>query len=677
MRRPARFARSATPFRGAARAAGGALLLAFALLPLRPSPAIAQIEGEDEPTVGRVEIVGNRAYTEGTLKSILRTRAKSFFRPWRSAPLRSDFIRYDRLALRDFYRRHGFLSADADSVEIVHRDESRVEVRFHIVEGPHARVDAIDFDGPTAADEEVIRSVIPLEAGGLFEFPAVEVSLASIDSVYAERGHVAAAIRDSIEVSGDNVRVRFTIVPGPSARLRRIEVEGTRSTKPGSVSREVVLLPGAVLARSRLVRSQQRIYDSGLYSDVQFSTGEIDSATRETDLIVSVRERRLGWVDAGVGFGSIDLARLTGQVGQRNLFRDGVRFLATARIGIRAKSKPQFPYVRDFLIGDRRADVTLSRGWLFGYRVQGTIGVFAEEVPESLTETRIPLRAVGASAGLRYGLSRWSSASLSYEARRVNSDSASVKDQVGTPLSRYTKNSIAATVERDTRLDLFDPRSGSVAVASAELVGGVLRGNSQYVRLTASGTAYRPLTRRLTFALRGRAGMLASRGQGPAEGLEDSISELDLIPEEDRYRTGGATTVRGYQEDEIGTQVIFGADSLGAVTKTAVRRGGAYLFQANAEVRARLVGFLGAAAFLDGGGVWERSSDVTWRRIFSFSDQAGYKDMRWVVGLGVRITTPVGPVRLDYGWKLRMARPDQPDAVTGRGGFAFSLGQAY
>jgi outer membrane protein insertion porin family len=684
LRRPARFARSATPLGAAARSAGGALLLAFALLAFRPAPAIAQIqmEGEGETTVRRVEMIGNLAYKDGTLKSLIRTRAKSFFRPWRSAPLRSDFLRYDRLVIRDFYRRHGFLSADVESIAIVHLDKSSDEVHFYIVEGPHARVEAIDFDGPTAADEEAIRSVIPLSAGGLFDYPAVEVSHGQIDSIYAERGHVIAAVRDSIEISGDDVRVRFAIDPGPSAILRRIEVEGTQTTKPAFVSREVVIHHGDVLARSRLLRSQQRIYDSGLYSDVQFSTGDIDTVTRETDLIVTVRERRLGWIDAGVGYGSVDQARLTGQVGQRNLFRDGVRFLSTARLGIRARTKPQFPYVKFFYLGDRHGDISLTRDWLLGFRVQGTIGVFADKVTpiraDSLKTTTTPLRDVGASAGLRYALSRWSSAGLAYEVRRVNSDSASVLTQIGTPLKRYTKNSLSASLERDTRLDLFDPKNGSLAQATAELVGGVLQGNSQYVKVTVSDTKYRPLRRRLTFAVRGRLGLLASRGQGPSAGASDTVSSLDLIPEEDRFRTGGSTTVRGYQEDEIGTQVLFSPpDTAGVVTRTIVRRGGAYLIQANAEIRARLIGFLGAAAFLDGGGVWEHASDISWRRIFSFSDGAGYKDMRWVVGLGVRITTPVGPVRLDYGWKLRLARSDQPDAVTGRGGFAFSLGQAY
>jgi len=265
LRRPARFARSAAPPGDVACAAGRATLAflavvaLFALLALHPPPATAQIEleDEDEPTVSKVEILGNAAYSDGTLKSIIRTRGKSFFRPWRSAPLRSDFLRFDRLAVRDFYRRHGFLSADVESVEVVYRDTTHVEVRFRLHEGPHARVDAIDFVGPTAADEELIRSVIPLSAGGLFDYPAVAVSRAQIDSIYAERGHVAAAIHDSVEVTGDNVRVRFAIDPGPAAILRRIVVEGTRATRPSFVSSGSTTPASTATCSSRTPKSIQ------------------------------------------------------------------------------------------------------------------------------------------------------------------------------------------------------------------------------------------------------------------------------------------------------------------------------------------------------------------------------------------------------------------------------------
>lgn len=655
------------------------VLLALAALALPAAAARAQIDlGEDEPQVKRVGISGNLAYDDKTLKSLIRTRGKSFFRPWRDAPLRSDFLRFDQVVIQDFYRRHGYLSARVESVVVDRANGDEVSVRFALIEGPRAFVQSIDFFGPSAAEEEILRGVIPLSAGRPFDYPQLEVSRLAIDSVYAERGHVATAIRDSIERVGDDVRVRFEIDPGPVAVLRSTVVEGTQATKPGFVSREVTLHPGETLARSKLLRSQQRIYDSGFYNDVEFATGVIDPATRETDLIVSVRERRQGWVDAGVGYGTEEGARLTGQVGQRNLFRDGVRGIATGRLGIRAKTKPRFPYVRDFFVGKRRADVSLSRDWLFGFHVRGTVGAYAEKVPSFETTTELPLVAYGASGGLRYELSRWSNVSLLYEVRRVESDSLRpVVTQVGEPLTRYTTNRIVLSAGRDTRIDLFDPRRGSVLTAAAEFVGGVLRGNSQFLKVSSSATAYRPRGSWLTLAARGRWGLITSRGQGPAEGLEDVVSDLDLIPPDDRFRTGGGSSVRGYQEDEIGTIVVFRTDSTGVVTRTEEQPGGAYLLQMNAEVRARLTGFLGAAVFVDGGGVWERTSDLSLRRFFSLANGAGYKDMRWTAGAGVRIATPVGPVRLDYGWKLRMARSDQPDAATGRGTFAFSLGQAF
>lgn len=642
-------------------------LLGLALSLLTPVPARAQFDVEEERQVRRVEIIGNTAYEDGTLRAFLRTRSKSFFRPWRAAPLRADFLRFDRVALRDFYRRRGYLDAEVESVAIVSRSERDVEVRFHLREGARATVASLDFSGATVEEEETLRASIPLSAGAPFDFPQLEITLAAIESLYVERGHVAAAVRDSVSVAPEGVRVRFDVTPGPRASLRQLVIEGTRATKPRFVSREVVLRPGDVLSRSRLFRSQQRIYDSGLYSDVQFAAGSIDSGSTRTDLIVTVRERRLGWVDAGIGYGTVDQVRLTGQVGQRNLFRDGVHFVVTARLGVRANTKPTFPYV-DLLTRDRRADVSLTRDWLLGYRVRGTVGSYAEDVPAIVTGDEA-IRKVGASGGLRYELDRWSSASLLYEARHVASDTTSLFTPVGDGLTSYNTNRVAVTLNRDSRLDLFDPRGGSVATASAEFVGGVFRGQSKYLKATGSASIYRRWGRRIVFALRGRGGLITSRGQGPAQGLEDSLSAILFIPLDDRFRLGGATTVRGYSDDEIG-KIVTPAGK-------AELRGGSFLLLGNAELRARLVGFVGAAAFLDAGNVWERTEDISWKGAFSLSNGSGYNDMRYTAGLGVRVSTPVGPVRLDYGWKLRIARPDQPDVVTGRGAFAFSLGQAF
>ncbi len=96
------------------------------------------------------------------------------------------------------------------------------------------------------------------------------------------------------------------------------------------------------------------------------------------------------------------------------------------------------------------------------------------------------------------------------------------------------------------------------------------------------------------------------------------------------------------------------------------------------EARFPLVWILGGAVFMDAGNVWERPQDITLERLFTVTGpNAGYSDMRYSVGAGIRFSTPVGPVRFDYGWKLRRAKPEESDLSSTRGTFHFSLGQAF
>jgi outer membrane protein assembly factor BamA len=91
--------------------AGSALAIALLAAPLfLPVPARAQLgDLDEERTVRKVEIHGNSTYKTGTLKKFLRTRGRGGFPFYRSRPLRPDYIRFDRLSLQDYYRRHGFL----------------------------------------------------------------------------------------------------------------------------------------------------------------------------------------------------------------------------------------------------------------------------------------------------------------------------------------------------------------------------------------------------------------------------------------------------------------------------------------------------------------------------------------------------------------------------------------
>ncbi|MGH7681313.1 MAG: BamA/OMP85 family outer membrane protein, partial [Candidatus Eiseniibacteriota bacterium] len=372
----------------AARLAIAALLLLFV-----PGISRAQDDLDVERTVRKVEMHGNDAYGDGTLKELLRTRGSSFWNPFKKHPLRPDFIRSDRLTLTTYYRRHGFLKAQVESVIVIPAGKSsKSDVHFYVTEGPRTVVADITTEGLGPLTDAVFKKTLRYEVGSPLDMPILEASRDSIVYAYADRGYVLARVVDSLAVADDSVRVFYRIEPGPKVALNQVLIEGTKKTKSSYVSREMLLRPGDTIRRSKLILSQQRIYDSGLYSDVEMSLGHPDSATYRSDLVVSVREQKMGWVDAGIGYGTVDQIRLTGQWGQRNIFHTGMRFVATGRLGLLVEKD-----LAQTTFGDRRIDLALTHPWPFGVKLQTTLGVYAEEQPIIQETDQFPLRAQGGS----------------------------------------------------------------------------------------------------------------------------------------------------------------------------------------------------------------------------------------------------------------------------------------
>ena len=451
-----------------------------------------------------------------------------------------------------------------------------------------------------------------------------------------------------------------------------MSVEGLRKTGRRVVTRELTVHGGDILSRKKLTDSQQRIYDTGLYSDVVFERGDIDSTSHRTDLHLTVRERKMAWVDAGLGYGTLDQLRLTSQWGQRNIGREGIRFVLTGRMGV-IVNRP----IRKWSLGNRRVDGSFSEPWIFGTRTQASVGGYAEQIVRTQTAQRIfldrPLRAYGAALAFRKDLSLITHGTLSFEHRHVISDSASLPLASGVESKSYSTRRVGLSVERDTRVDPFDPKAGSDLIGNTVVAGGVIRGSARFIKFGGTATTYRPIRRRLTLALRLQSGYV--NPFGTFAGRRDTLHELELIPLEDRFVTGGASSVRGYFENEIGNRIV-GADSTGAAIHQ--NRGGEVLLLGSVEARFPLFWILSGAVFMDAGNVWERPQDITVRRLFTVTGPgAGYSDMRYSAGAGVRFSTPVGPVRFDYGWKLRRAKPEENDLSSTRGTFHFSLGQAF
>jgi outer membrane protein insertion porin family len=192
------------------------------------------------------------------------------------------------------------------------------------------------------------------------------------------------------------------------------------------------------------------------------------------------------------------------------------------------------------------------------------------------------------------------------------------------------RRKIILSGEKDTRDNIFIPLKGSFTRVHTEFVGGFLGGDNNFFKLILSWSRYNRLSKRNIL------NVLATRLKfGYLEGL----SRKDYVPTFDRFYMGGASTIRGYKENNMGPK-----DESGTPT------GGKIMVLGNLEYRRALFWKFGCTIFIDAGNIWDSAKDVK------------AKNIKLTSGLGIQFFTPVGPLRLDYGRQLPIK--ESPD--TGR-----------
>jgi len=387
-----------------------------------------------------------------------------------------------------------------------------------------------------------------------------------------------------------------------------------------------------------------------LFSQVQMSP-IVDSTNSRMDFDVRLSERKSRWVDAGVGSGTAERFRATGEWGHRNLFGSGFQGALSSRVAFNGTGR--------FLLS--RTELSLLEPWLLRTRTRAILTPFYERSDDRANPRwLVEQDSRGFKVELARELSRFSRVSIAQNNLWANQDltllvdtlTAAEKDSLErTVVSRYSTHSVALGALRDYRDNPLSATRGSMQAITAELAGGPLKGTSSFRKVDVVSAWYTPFANGWVLAARVRAGTIKPTGNAPAFSPEPEVDEeVARVPLNDRFRTGGVNSIRGYGESTIPVE------------------GGLTLLQANAELRIPLLGPFGVEVFVDAGNVWARPSYVKGR---DFSPRwndtpLSPNEVRYVFGIGPRINLPIGPLRLDVAWSLRPSpgetHPHQPKA---------------
>lgn len=501
-----------------------------------------------------------------------------------------------RQAVAELYVRSGFPeSAVAVRLE---GEAPALTVVFTVTEGPRRRISSLAFPGAAAVPEKRLRQIARLSDGSPYWVEGAEKAAERILTEYSRLGYDEAKVtpRWGAPDAEGGVPLRLEIAEGETHSLGPSIVRGnfkTRARRLLALGDEERGKPADAVA---LAEHQTRLSRLGLFDTVSVKAEKLPGgASGEKAVVVAVTERPTGYLEWGVDLNTDFGVELATTLGERNLFGQAVSGSVST------------------ILGTERQNVSVEMGQpvLFGLRLYN--GVQASYTSDATYEG-FTLATIAVGAGLSWEFDEKRRVTLNYKLERQTPIRVEPDvDQALTP-EEVRIGSLTPAVTLDGRDDPFVPTKGTFLLGRVKVSRQFLGGQVDYERWEIDTRWYRTRRRGPTVATALRIGVASTR-----EGEE--------LPVGERFFVGGANTHRGFKENELGPRGSDGSPL-----------GGESYVLGNAEVRFPIYGPVEGGVFVDVGNAYLGGIDLG--------------DLRWGLGGGLRLKTPVGPLRFDVGLKL-------------------------
>ena len=283
-------------------------------------------EGE-AASIRQINIVGNKLFSdEELLKDVESKQDLPWWRFLSSDRYQKQTLQGDIEKINSYYLDRGYLRFKVDSSQVsVSPDKESVYVTLNVTEGEQYKISGVKFVGDLIGQDEIIRQILPLKDGQLYNGALVTYTEESIAKLLARFGYANSKVRTIPQINDDTNEVELTISvdPGKRVYVRRVDMSGNANTKDEVLRRELRQMEGAWLSNDALELSKQRIQRLAYIETVDFETLPVAGEDDLVDVAFTVKEQPSGSFNAGISYGNY--MGLSFQIGvqQENFFGTG------------------------------------------------------------------------------------------------------------------------------------------------------------------------------------------------------------------------------------------------------------------------------------------------------------------------------------------------------------------
>ena len=646
-----------------------------------------------------IGITGNHYFAAVDLRERMSLQKASLLA--RNGRFSQTLLARDVDAITNLYRNNGFqqVKVSPQVQDDFSGEQGRMKVSFVIDEGPQTLVHSLNIVGNVALITEQLTddpeggSRLEISPGQPYSEYKVSTDRNAILNQYFNQGFANAeleALTSFYNNDPSQVDVTYKIVEGPRVFVDRVLVSGIRYTKPHIVNREFSIRDGMSLSQDLMVDSQRRLYDLGIFNEVNMAVQNPEGSAEYKSLLYNIKEARRWTMNYGLGFEvgtGVNQGQGTGAQGATGVSPNGQFDLTRENFGGRNQTiliKTRYGrFVKRALLSFDSPQFWELPDWKLTlslyYDNSRDVNTFASERLEGAGQLEQTIGDPKLNTKMLYRINY----------RRVRVDPTSFPAGFSDFLRNFYSTPVrvgmpAITFIRDRRDNAIDSHHGQYFTADVGAATHYLGSEAEFGRVLATHSSYyelfkrRPANKRYVLARSTRVGV-----QSPYRN--------STVPLPEHFFAGGGNSLRGFSINQAGPRD----------PQTGGPLGGNGMFVNSVELRfpAMTLPFvqenLSFVAFHDMGNVFD-TADNMWGHLtrwkqkdpincsYTSTTTCDFNFMSQAVGTGIRYRTPIGPIRVDLGYNLNPARfPVGQGTTTGhnetvrRFNIFFSIGQTF